>query len=188
MDDVISRQAALDCVTYDVEYTTERIKALPSLQPTCNQLATDCISRQAAIDALRVAYWDDNIQSAKDDPCIVDAMTDWAIRQVKALPSVQQEHKWETCFDCPLSHGCPKIKGCTNEQAIEYASQIPNNCPLSAQPEIIRCKDCKHLKKNKFTYRYECGKGVVMDPLPDGSCNHAEMRTDGVAVMEENNG
>ena len=47
------------------------------------------ISRQAAIDALRVAYWDDNIQSAKDDPCIVDAMTDWAIRQVKALPSAQ---------------------------------------------------------------------------------------------------
>lgn len=51
----------------------------------------DLISRQAAIDSLRVAYWDDNIQSAKDDPCIVDAMTDWAIRQVKALPPVQPE-------------------------------------------------------------------------------------------------
>jgi hypothetical protein len=53
----------------------------------------DTISRQEAIDALRVAYWDDNIQSAKDDPCIVDAMTDWAIRQVKALPSAQHERK-----------------------------------------------------------------------------------------------
>ena len=53
----------------------------------------DYISRQGAIDALRVAYWDDNIQSAKDDSCIVDAMTDWAIRQVKALPSAQQEQK-----------------------------------------------------------------------------------------------
>lgn len=31
---------------------TERIKALPDLQPTCNQLATDVISRQAAIDAV----------------------------------------------------------------------------------------------------------------------------------------
>ena len=51
----------------------------------------DLISRQAAIDALRVAYWDDNIQSAKDDPCIVDALTDWAIRQVKALPSAQPD-------------------------------------------------------------------------------------------------
>lgn len=53
---------------------------------------------QAAIDALRVAYFDNNIQSAKDDPCIVDAMTDWAIRQVKALPSAQPEIIWRK--DC----------------------------------------------------------------------------------------
>ena len=81
----------------------------------------DLISRQAAIDALRVAYWDDNIQSAKDDPCIVDAMTDWAIRQVKALPPAQpelwripfktrpltkeekEEHpEWDGILDCKL--------------------------------------------------------------------------------------
>ena len=30
MDDYISRQDALECVTYDVEYTTERIKGLPA--------------------------------------------------------------------------------------------------------------------------------------------------------------
>lgn len=30
--DTISRQAALDCVAYDVEYTIECIKALPSAQ------------------------------------------------------------------------------------------------------------------------------------------------------------
>ena len=51
----------------------------------------DLISRRDAIDALKIAYWDNDIQSAKDDPCIVDAMTDWAIRQVKALPSAQPE-------------------------------------------------------------------------------------------------
>jgi hypothetical protein len=54
---------------------------------------------------------------------------------IEGIPSVHQKHKWETCFECPLSHGCPKIKGCTNEQAVEYASKIPNDCPLSAQPE-----------------------------------------------------
>lgn len=54
-------------------------------------MENDLISRQAAIDALKKAYWDSNIQSAKNDPCIVDAMTDWAIRQVKALPSAQSE-------------------------------------------------------------------------------------------------
>lgn len=31
--------------------------AQPNLQPTCNQLATDCISRQAAIDAMTNTLW-----------------------------------------------------------------------------------------------------------------------------------
>ena len=69
-------------------HTEKDVTRLLSLQDI-----SDLISRQAAIDALRIAYWDDNIQSAKDDPCIVDAMTDWAIRQIKALPSVQPERK-----------------------------------------------------------------------------------------------
>lgn len=49
----------------------------------------DLISRREAIDVLKEAYWDRNIQAAKDDPCIVDAMTDWAIRKIKGLPSAQ---------------------------------------------------------------------------------------------------
>lgn len=51
---------------------------------------SNLISRQSAIDALKVAYWDKEIQSAKDDPCIVDAMTDWAIRTIKELPSADR--------------------------------------------------------------------------------------------------
>ena len=61
---------------------------------------SNVIDRQAAIDVLKVAYWDNDIQSAKDDHCIVDAMTDWAIRQVKALPSAEPERKkgqWIWC-------------------------------------------------------------------------------------------
>lgn len=50
------------------------------------------ICAEDAIEALKKAYWDKNIQSAKDDPCIVDAMTDWAIRQIKELPSAQPEN------------------------------------------------------------------------------------------------
>ena len=87
----------------------------------------DLISRQAAIDALKVAYWDNEIQSAKDDPCIVDAMTDWAIRQVKALPSAQPMRKrgkwidksggiedaWNYCSVC-------------GEQAIDLYDFCPN--------------------------------------------------------------
>lgn len=33
MDDLISRKAAIDCVTYDVEHTIECLKALPPAQP-----------------------------------------------------------------------------------------------------------------------------------------------------------
>lgn len=53
------------------------------------RMKDDTISRQAALHALKVAYWDNDIQAAKDDPCVIDAMTDWAIRQIKALPSAE---------------------------------------------------------------------------------------------------
>ena len=53
----------------------------------------DLISKRAAIDALKVAYWDKEMQSATDDPCIVDAMTDWAIRTIRELPSAEPEQK-----------------------------------------------------------------------------------------------
>ena len=41
--------------------------------------------RQDIIDALKKGYWDKDLQSAKDDPCVIDAMIDWAIRQVKSV-------------------------------------------------------------------------------------------------------
>ena len=97
---------------------------------------SDAISRQAAIDAFHTWFKDGFDEDKWWNSTHV-------LAAIEGLPPVQQEHKWETCFDCPLSHGCPKIKGCTNEQAMEYSSQIPNDCPLSAQPEIIRCRNCK---------------------------------------------
>lgn len=33
MDDTISRQAAIDCISYDEEYTEDCIRALPFVQP-----------------------------------------------------------------------------------------------------------------------------------------------------------
>ena len=55
---------------------------------------SDLIEREDAIKALRVAYFDKRIQSAKDDPCVIDAMTDWAIRQIKAIPSARPKGEW----------------------------------------------------------------------------------------------
>lgn len=96
----------------------------------------ELIEKQMAIDALGeepLVWYESDWEVAERNQWQRD------VNAIKAVPSTQPEQYWETCFDCPLSHGCPKIKGCTNEQAIEYASQIPNDCPLSAQPEP--CED-----------------------------------------------
>jgi hypothetical protein len=112
MSDLIDRQAAIDAVAEGLKRTfieykdvaEKLLNEVPSAQPETHDKRTgthacDLISRQAAIDALRAAYWDKNIQSAKDDPCIVDAMTDWAIRQIKVLPSAQPQQHWIPCSE-----------------------------------------------------------------------------------------
>ncbi len=107
MNELINRQAvlkALDEIAWEIkdgngfqyekweEYFTELPSAQPNLQPTCNQLATDCISRQAAIDALH-GYFDGMLETDTWSPCDVYGL-------IEILPS--------------------------------------------AQPEIIRCRECKH--------------------------------------------
>ena len=53
----------------------------------------------------------------------------------------------------------------------------------SAQPEIIRCEDCKHVRKwrteesaKKFGQVYECARGVLSYPKSDDFCSKAEGR------------
>ena len=54
--------------------------AQPDLQPTCNQLATDCISRQDVIELVKNSFYD--LSSSMDDT--------WAmVADVERLPSVQ---------------------------------------------------------------------------------------------------
>lgn len=113
-------------------YSMELVK-LPAVQPVhvadiSKKVEGDCISRQALIDALHTWFRDGFNEDKWWNSTHV-------LAAIEGMSPAQQGYKWETCFECPLSHGCPKIKGCTNGQAIEYASQIPNDCPLSAQPE-----------------------------------------------------
>ena len=65
----------------------------------------DVISRQVAIDTLKKAYWNDNIQSAKNDPCVIDAMTDWAIRQIQNLPAIIDVEEIVRCPQCKHNIG-----------------------------------------------------------------------------------
>lgn len=57
------------------------------------------IDADEAIKALSVAYFDKRIQSAKDDPCVIDAMIDWAIRTIKAMPTIDAVEVVR-CKDC----------------------------------------------------------------------------------------
>ena len=94
--------------------------------------AMDLIERHAAIDLVR------NCPVKEVTPAYMLIDKAEVMTGLMMLSPAQPEQCWETCFDCPLSHGCPKIKGCTNEQAEQYAGEIPIDCPLdkeSAQPE-----------------------------------------------------
>lgn len=93
MNDLISRQEAIDMLeerlqangysnvdlvselNRSIGYLMRLPSAQPNLQPTCNQLATDCISRQAAINAienteceLTPAAWDEITDAINELP------------------------------------------------------------------------------------------------------------------------
>ena len=85
------------------------------------------IKEKDVIKLLKKAYFDPGIQSAKDDPCIVDAMIDWAIRQVKSIPGENVKPvilaRW--IFDGDCCH-CSNCKTTYNWWA---DSQTSNYCP-----------------------------------------------------------
>lgn len=57
------------------------------------QPCEDCISRKAIINELKLGYFNKDLQEGKNDPCVIDAMIDWAIRAVKRQPSTTPQQK-----------------------------------------------------------------------------------------------
>ena len=102
------------------------------LQSTCNNLATDTISRQAAIDAL--------------------------LEEVRLVDGYYVEN--DEVID--------------KDDAIEAIRLLP-----SAQPEIIRCKDCEYGDQDDVG-RWFCNDLGCQMGNEDGSgyCANAERRTD----------
>lgn len=92
-----------------------------------------------------------------------------------------------------------KLKDCELIR-LRWHKQRPDWCPLVMQRgekivnrlrndpeaewvEIVRCKDCKYLQKwrseepaMKFGQIYECGKGVLMDPVPEDFCSRSKKK------------
>lgn len=69
--------------------TDEEYKELKKQIQPCD----DCISRKALINELKLGYFNKDLQEGKNDPCVIDAMIDWAIRTSKRLPSVTPQPK-----------------------------------------------------------------------------------------------
>ena len=88
------------------------------LQLTCNQLATDCISRQAAIDAIEITPFDD----------YGDYMR--ARELIEQLPSKQQQRikgRWTKAYDGYDGH--VKCVQCFKTYDWDTQAQYYNFCP-----------------------------------------------------------
>ena len=103
------------------------------------EMAEDCISREEAINELKLAYFNKDLQRAKDDPCIVDAMTDWAIRTIKNLPSVQPQPK--TLSDAEINTFVDSMKNMRKATKEESKSTVEY---IDSIRELIREFDNKH--------------------------------------------
>lgn len=121
---------------------------------------------------------------------------DWPVDEKEAFEDVINE---EPTAECELAKYSPKVENGSGDLIYRQAAidAIKKSRFLvdamgkviklpSAQPEIIRCKDCKHLQKwrseesaKKFGQIYERAKNVFDCPEPEDFCSHAERRTDG---------
>jgi len=181
--DTVSRKQAIDAVKWGIIYAdeintntgevkelckegndalkkaVERIKDLPSAQPETHEKRTethacDCISRQAAIDAL-----DKHLQTTDvpvSYPGIISALTEW----LNEVPSAQQDSKETSPTHKALDtisrqaairwvktecnpYGKPTLDFESGKKVIEHLKQMP-----SAQPEITECPMCPDCPDN----------------------------------------
>jgi hypothetical protein len=180
MDDLISREAALNCFhdwidkygdvcTPDDMPEYRAIEALPSIQPEkCTEKRTethscDCIESQAAIDAvLKGRYSEDDSLVENVEEC--NSMIEWAADVLKNLPSAQPEVTEEA-----VKEYCRKRCLCIVDSAfLKYAF---------AEPEIIHCGECKH--RDPEDHKCDCGGHDIIWQLPRNDkwyCADAERR------------
>ena len=171
---------------------TERIEAMDmaisalqekDLQSTCNQLATDAISRTAAIDVVR------KCRVIEVTPAYILIDKAEAVSKLVMLPRVQPEQSdtsefWrkradyysDMCMDLigEMGKGVKIESVKISENGIEFIKEQP-----SAQPEIVRCKDCEYGEQDEVG-RWFCRSLGCQIGNEDGSgyCADAERRTD----------
>lgn len=195
MRDPIERQNVFDLLnsvspyigSWLIQYIDDAISSIPSAQPVEKDINVPCkdtISRQDAIDAL------DNIKIPRNAswyPYYQQALT-----AMSRLPSAQPEPEQNTMPEQLKMNrfGVKMGKTCTDaisrQDAIDAvntalfpkintakdAEKALRNLP-PAQPEIIRCKDCK------WKQGAECVRFAEIRPFPDDFCSRGERRAYG---------
>ena len=133
-------------------------EAKHSTESSSTHKALDTISRQAAIDAIRAST--KKYTGFMEMEMYTD---DDAVEAIEGLPSVQPELPEDICSECDAWNQYRQKK-------------LP-----SAQPDIIRCKDCKH----HWTHRCMdsmpteiCELGQTFYDANVDFCSLAERRTD----------
>ncbi len=150
-----------------------------NLQPTCNQLATDCIDRQAAIDAvesmLRRKFGIGGDLAEITLAGLPSAQPEIEERKEESAQNVSKEDliSRKAAIDAIGSYILSFTAIDRNYyEGLRDAKRLLHSMP-SAQPDIIACGDCKHW----ICHDRRCGfwnHGVK----PLDWCCHAERRTD----------
>lgn len=134
----------------------------------------DIISRTDAIDMIRKIK---EISGTSDDEILLIDKAE-AMTELMMMPSAQPEHLTDDDFETIRIHLSAYMEGLCNQgrwkEAEEYQGIINRFMNFaSAQPEIIRCKDCKWFGKAG------CALLIVDDsdkPTEDDYCSFAEKR------------
>ena len=142
-------------------------------------MTNDLISRQAAIDAVKKNTF--RLTFAEEQNC--EGHVAWSAEAVYSdvmegalleFPSAQPE---------PIKINIDDF----NKEDLERVKKELGNTPITvlpAQPEIIRCKDCKHWTNNigdsklRDNYCNDEAHGLYYQCSEDDYCSFAERRTD----------
>lgn len=122
----------------------------------------------------------DHINTAIDvDPWAKEMVTEIGKEILEQLDNsndcIDRQAAIETVRKCAVKEVTPAYMLIDRAEAMTELMMLP-----SAQPEIIRCRDCKH-SEHWYSDKCRCflWHETGIDVFEDGFCNYAERRADG---------
>ena len=188
---------------YVCEYSAKQrpswcpLEEIPSAQPETHEERTethacDCISRQAAIDAILAVTGNSSVRELYEHVQEHGLSDMWsggvnaAIDIIIAVPSVQPEqtNSWcinSWCNNCKEydkeKHSCPRFNRVIKQTLDEVYAHAETEAEARFYDEIVRCKECKQFRRWIDTDICFCD--ITEAEMSDNDfCSKAERRTD----------